>query len=105
MSPAHLALIRQLPSCLSGKGPPCDPHHLRVPSERGVGLKATDRWAVPLTRVEHEECHTVGSRKEELWFIARGCDVYSLANGLWQQTGDLERMLRVLEAHYERKGS
>lgn len=100
MSPAHLALIRQLPSCLSGKSP-CDPHHLRVSNERGIGLKATDRWAVPLIRKEHDECHLVPGRKEEEWFLARGIDVYSLANALWQQTGDLERMLRVLEAHRE----
>lgn len=102
MSPAHLALIRKLPSCLSGKKP-CDPHHLRVANERGIGLKATDRWAVPMTRAEHEEVHRVGSRKEEEWFLARGVDIYSLANGLWQQSGDLERMLRVMEAHCERQ--
>lgn len=98
MSPAHLECIRQLPSCLSGKRP-CDPHHLRVSNERGVGLKATDRWAVPLTRDEHEECHRVGSRVEEAWFLNRGIDVYSLANALWQATGNLGLMRKVLEAH------
>jgi len=64
-----------------------------------VGLRATDRWAVPLTREEHEECHRVGSKKEEEWFLARNVDVYSLANCLWQQTGNLIRMMKVLEAH------
>ena len=98
MSPSHLALIRQLPSCLSWRTP-CDPHHLRVLGERGIGLRATDRWAVPLTRDEHDDVHRVGSRKEEDWFLARNLDIYSLANGLWQQTGDLARMLRVMEAH------
>lgn len=105
MSPAHLTLIRQLPSCLSGKKP-CDPHHLRVSNERGIGLKATDRWAVPLTRDEHEECHLVGSRKEEEWFLARGVDVYSLANALWQASGNMEKMIKILEAHHgTQKGS
>lgn len=66
-----------------------------------MGLRATDRWAIPLCRRHHEECHTVGSRKEEEWFLARGLDVYSLANGLWQQTGDLKRMQKVWEAHHE----
>ena len=68
-----------------------------------MGLKATDRWAVPLTRDEHEECHTVGSRKEEDWFLARGVDCFALANALWQQTGDLQRMTKIVEAHCPRK--
>jgi len=93
-----LELIRQLPSCISGKKP-CDPHHLRVSNERGVGLKATDRWAIPLTRDEHEEIHTVGSKKEEDWLLARGIDCYSLANALWQNTGNLKTMENIVWTH------
>ena len=99
MDRAHLAMIRTLPSCISGRQP-CDPHHLRVKGERGVGLKATDKWAVPLTRDEHDEVHKVGSRKEEAWFAARGIsNCYELASALWAAGKSRDLMLRVLEAH------
>jgi hypothetical protein len=102
----HLELVRQLPSCVSGVAGPCDPHHLKsgpAASERGVGMKATDRWTVPLLRVEHDELERIASRLEEAWFRERGiADVVELANALWVNTGDLERMQKVLQAHMGR---
>lgn len=73
MDKKYLEKIRKLPSCLSGRTP-CEPHHLRIAEERGVGMKATDRWCVPLTHEEHMEVHRVGSRKEKQWFKDRGID-------------------------------
>ena len=104
-SKAHLALIRKLPSCISGKRP-CDPHHLRVKEERATGRKATDRWAVPLTRLEHDEVHKVGSRGEVAWFKRNGIEnPYDLANSLWKQTGDLERMEKIIQANLGDQGN
>jgi hypothetical protein len=106
MSEEHLALIRQLPSCVSGRAGPCDPHHLKsgpAGQERAVGRRATDRWAVPLKRDEHDELERISSRREEAWFRERGVDdVIELAAALWTNTGDLERMLRVMQAHMGR---
>jgi hypothetical protein len=105
-SEAHLALIRRLPSCVSGVAGPCDPHHLRSAAallERGVGMRATDRWTVPLLRVEHDELHRISSRLEEAWFRERGIDdVIELAAALYANTGDLERMWKVQQAHMGR---
>jgi hypothetical protein len=102
----HLELVRQLPSCVSGVAGPCDPHHLKsgpAKAERGVQQKATDRWTVPLKRHEHDELERIASRYEEAWFKERGVDdVVELANALWVNTGDLERMLRVMQAHVGR---
>lgn len=95
MDKHHLANIRLLPSCISGQTP-CEPHHLRIGSERGVGLKATDRWAIPLTHEEHMQAHMVGSKLEEEWFAERGVACYTLARRLWDRRGDLEAMRRVL---------
>lgn len=75
MSPAHLRLIRQLPCCVTGRPGPNDPHHIKsggAKDERGTSLKATDKWAVPLSREAHEAVERVGSRKEEAWFRDRG---------------------------------
>jgi hypothetical protein len=101
-SPAHLMLIRLLPCCVTGRPGPNDPHHLkdRLAHERGVGRRATDRWAVPLWRVKHDELEKLGSRRERTWFREHGIeDPIELANALWHATGDLDRMKKVLAAH------
>ena len=105
MSDAYVLLIKQLPSCISGQYP-CDPHHLRVYEERGVGLKATDKWAIPLTRIEHDQVHTVGAREEVAWFTAKGVNAYRLAELLWEaweSHGDraLPHMQQIIEERVE----
>lgn len=103
MSPRHLALIRQLSCCVTGRPGPNDPHHIKsgpAKAERGTSLKATDRWAVPLCREAHNAVEDVGSRNEEEWFRARGIeDVVALATDLWAATGNLELMRAVVWAH------
>lgn len=64
-------------------------------------MKAEDCWAVPLTRGEHTECHTVGSRKELEWFYQRGIDIVALATELWAASGNLEAMTEIVRNHYE----
>lgn len=100
-SKKHLALVRQLSCCVTGKRP-VDPHHLKegLAHERGIGRKATDRWTVPLCREKHEEVERIGSRNEWAWFKRHGIDdPLELAAALWRNTGDLDRMMRVIEAH------
>lgn len=76
---------------------PCDAHHLQVKSERGMGKRASDKWAVPLTRDEHMELHTIGSKRELEWFQSKGLsDPYGLAEGLWALTGNLYEMDRLI---------
>lgn len=102
-SEAHLALIRKLPSCLSGSKP-CVPHHLlSVRGERGVGQKAADRWTIPLTWEEHQTFHhECTSATEEFWFVSKGVMPHALARDLWNATGDLEAMERVIGKHWMR---
>lgn len=96
MSSKHLTAVRELPSCISGRKP-CEAHHLRVSEERGTAMKATDRWAVPLTHDEHKDCHQVGSRLEREWFANRGIfDPYGMARELWAWSGDHSGMCRVM---------
>jgi len=102
MSAAHLVLIRQLPSCVSGRGP-CEAHHLTggpASAERGVGMRATDKWAVPLTHEEHMDLHTFGSKLERQWFVNRGVsNVYLLAEALWKVKGSEAAMRMVIARH------
>jgi hypothetical protein len=58
---------------------------------------------VPLLRFEHDDVHGLSSRLEDAWFRERGIDdVIELASALWINTGDLERMWRVQQAHMGR---
>jgi hypothetical protein len=102
MSAAYLAAIRRLPSCITGRTP-CEAHHLRCAGGRGVGLKAEDKWALPLTFQEHVagvDCvHSVGAKLEFKWFQDRGVNCLDLAVALWTAFPDEAKMLRVLNAH------
>ncbi len=104
MSDRHLFLIRQLRCSVCERHQWIHAHHLvsgPALATRGLGLKTVDRWAAPLCGPHHEELHTLGSRRELQWFRDRGIyDVYELANALWNRTGDLAAMSRVLLAHH-----
>lgn len=105
-SERHLDLLRQLPCCITGKTPAGEVHHLKGAAarlERGMGQRATDKWGVPLSRIPHDAVERIGSRHEHAWFRENGiADPYELAAALWQATGDLDRMRRVLQAHMGR---
>lgn len=106
-SEPHLVLIRMMPCCVCLESRPkvtVDPHHLRggeAASERGVGMRATDKWAVPLCRIHHDALHRISSRREKQWFYDGGIDPYDLAVALWVSTGDLERMVNILVTQRE----
>jgi hypothetical protein len=69
-----------------------------IKDERGVGMKATDRWVIPLTWDEHAELHTHGSREHDAWFAERGlADPYELARQLWENRRDPEKMRLIVE--------
>lgn len=98
-SERHLKLIRQLSCCVSGRTP-VDPHHLKIRSERGMGMRSTDQWAVPLHRDLHMDVEKFASTKELAWFRAHGIEnPYELAQALWKASPDLEAMKRIVEAH------
>jgi hypothetical protein len=52
----YLDWVKTLPSCISGR-PADDPHHIIGRGEGGMGTKASDYFAIPLTRDEHSELH------------------------------------------------
>ena len=105
MSEAHLALIRQLPCCITGKRPGGEVHHLKDGTgERGMGLRSTDKWGVPLCHHVHMDVEAAGTRNERAWFLARGIDPIVLAKDLWGASGDLEKMIKIVESHMRANG-
>lgn len=62
--PAYLRWVKSLPSAISQR-PADDPHHLIGHGMGGMGTKAPDWCAFPLTRDEHDELHRIGWRAWE----------------------------------------
>jgi hypothetical protein len=96
----HLKFVRGLPCCISGRTP-CQPHHLlNVPGRRGVGMKADDRYTVPL----HPEIHSLlhrecASKTEDEWFVEHGVKPDSMALFLWHNSGNQERCENFILGH------
>jgi hypothetical protein len=90
-SAAHLNRLRKLACTIPGcRGTPVDPHHLTHLERRGMGLKSSDQFAVPLCRWVHHSAtsndgvHHVGD--EASWWEARGIDPAPIAARLWAET-------------------
>lgn len=101
---AHLALVRLMPCCACGSKRSVHAHHIRygLARNRAAGRKGPDLLTVPVCFDHHlgaNGIHSVGSRREAEWFADHDLDGEALALALGANTGDLTRMLRVLEAH------
>lgn len=103
MSDKHLECLRKLPCCISMKMPAGEVHHLKATGERGMGLRSTDKWGLPMSHEAHMEVERVGSKNELAWFKERGIDAIDLATALWNVSGDLPKMTRVVIAHRQGK--
>ena len=82
----HLRFVAKQP-CLICERLPCDAHHLRFAQARGLGLKVSDEFTVPLCRGHHREVHRAG--KEARWWQNTGIDALVIARKLWTETHPL----------------
>ena len=55
----HLRFVAKQPCLVCGRQP-CDAHHLRFAQSRGLSLKVSDEFTVPLCRAHHRELHRTG---------------------------------------------
>jgi hypothetical protein len=82
----HLRFVAKQP-CLICERLPCDAHHLRFAQVRGLGLKVSDEFTVPLCRGHHREVHRIGN--EAQWWESAGIDALAIAHELWTETHPL----------------
>ena len=100
MSEDHLKLIRKCPCCVCPTFPAGTCHHRKFGTgERAMGVRSTDKWGVPLCLIHHDEVERQGTRREVAWFSQFGIDPHELARSLWESTGDLGKMIRIIQAH------
>jgi hypothetical protein len=79
----HLRFVARQP-CLICARQPCDAHHLRFAQARGLGLKVSDEFTVPLCRGHHRELHRAGN--EATWWSTKGVDAIGASRKLWTET-------------------
>lgn len=96
MSEAHLAMLRTMPCVVCLKAPAGTVHHLKAGTgERGMAVRSTDKWALPLCFHDHETVERIGSKNETNHFRGLGIDAFVLSIALWGARGD-EALIRKL---------
>jgi hypothetical protein len=97
----HLAALRKCPCIITLKVPAGEVHHLKQGTgERGMGMRSSDRWGVPMSRVPHEELERQGSRNETRWLKDHGIVApLDLAAALWNASPNVAVMTKIILAH------
>jgi hypothetical protein len=80
---AHLARVGANP-CLICEECPCHAHHVTFAQPRGLSVKVSDEFTVPLCALHHNDLHRAGN--EEVWWRKAGIDPLAAALALWQRT-------------------
>jgi recombination DNA repair RAD52 pathway protein len=78
-SKQHLRLVAQQPCVICGRTP-AHAHHIRYAQPRGMALKVSDEFTVPLCAIHHRENHTTGD--ERRWWQERKIDPLVVAQEL-----------------------
>jgi hypothetical protein len=81
----HREFVAKQPCVVCAKQP-CDAHHVRFAQGRGLGLKVSDEFTVPLCRAHHRQLHRRG-REETFWEELK-IQPLAIAEQLWRQTHD-----------------
>jgi len=81
---AHLRRVAQQPCLVCGRLP-AQAHHLKFLEPRGLSLKPSDAFAVPLCRLHHRALHDDGN--EAAWWQQHKIDPVPEAERLWGGAG------------------
>ena len=79
----HLRLVRRQPCLVCGRIP-SHAHHIRYAQSRGLGLKVSDEFTVPLCAIHHAQNHATGD--ESRWWEDCEIDPLPVAERLWRQS-------------------
>jgi hypothetical protein len=79
-SKEHLRFVAQQPCLICGRKP-SQAHHVRYAQQRGLALKVSDEFAVPLCATHHSENHRTGDEKG--WWGEKKIDPLKVARDLW----------------------
>src|SRR5258706_13125301 len=77
---AHLQFVASQPCLICGRQP-SHAHHLTFAQSRGLSMKVSDEYTVPLCVLHHDDVHRNGP--EPAWWGKRGMDPKPIAATLW----------------------
>ena len=80
---AHLAFVASQPCLICGQQP-THAHHLTFAQKRGLSLKVSDEFTVPLCAIHHDALHRSGPERD--WWRSQGVDPEPVAYALWNET-------------------
>jgi DNA recombination protein Rad52 len=86
---SHLKFVALQPCLICGREP-SQAHHLTFCQRRGMSLKVSDEFTVPLCGLHHDELHRSGSERE--WWERRHINPELVAADLWARTRMPSRM-------------
>ena len=81
-SKEHLRFVARQPCLICGRTP-SHAHHVRYAQSRGLALKVSDEFTVPLCAIHHAENHATGD--ERRWWEQHKIDPLVVAGALWRQ--------------------
>lgn len=82
-SKQHLSHVAAQP-CVICAETPCHAHHITFAQPRGLALKVSDEFTVPLCAVHHNQLHH--APPERTWWKNQGVDPVAIAAKLWEDT-------------------
>jgi hypothetical protein len=83
LSKEHLRFVAGQPCLICGRTP-THAHHIRYAQAKGIALKVSDEFTVPLCAIHHSENHATGD--EMRWWQERKIDPLAVAAELWRKT-------------------
>ncbi|MGH9553833.1 MAG: hypothetical protein ACRD3W_30920, partial [Terriglobales bacterium] len=79
----HLHYVASQPCAICGRTP-SHAHHVRYAQPRGIGLKVSDEFTVPVCATHHHNLHD--TTKEREWWQDRKIDPLIIARALWNES-------------------
>ena len=81
-SKEHLRFVARQPCLICGRNP-SHAHHVRYAQPRGLALKVSDEFTVPLCAIHHTGIHATSDERK--WWLEQKIDPRKTAAELWTQ--------------------
>ena len=88
-SKEHLRFVAGQPCLICGRTP-AHAHHIRYAQAKGIALKVSDEFTVPLCAIHHSENHATGD--ERRWWQERKIDPLAIAHQLWAKAARRQKL-------------
>jgi DNA recombination protein Rad52 len=89
---AHLLFVSTNPCLICGRTP-SHAHHLTFAQRRGLSMKVSDQFTVPLCAFHHDELHRSGAERD--WWTQHSVEPLAVAHDLWAMSHSLSTSQRI----------